>query len=106
MHKNLVHESEMKTSQRVMRWRLLLEEYGPEIVYIKGKANVVADALSRIPKQEDIVEDVEAVLSLVPVDTNIFHIQLKEVQELQEQDRSLRKKVWDNPKEFNKQIIE
>ena len=45
-HKNLVHESELKTSQRVMRWRLLLEEFGPEIVYIKGPKNVVADALS------------------------------------------------------------
>ena len=31
-HKKLVHESEMKTSQHVMHWRLLLEEYGPEIV--------------------------------------------------------------------------
>ena len=86
-HKNLVHESEMKTSQRVMRWRLLLEEYGPEIVYIKGKANIVADALSRLPRQGDIVEDVEEVLPFVPVDTTIFPINLSEVQELQEQDR-------------------
>ena len=105
-HKNLVHESEMKTSQRVMRWRLLLEEYGPEIVYIKGKANVVADALSRLPKQGDIVEDVEAVLPFVPVDTTIFPIQLQEVQELQEQDRSLRKRVRDNPEEYSKQTVE
>ncbi len=44
-----------------MCWRLILEEYGPEIDSIKGKANVVADAISRLPKQGDIVEDVASV---------------------------------------------
>jgi hypothetical protein len=33
-------------SDRVYCWRLLFEEYGPEIVYIKGIHNTVADALS------------------------------------------------------------
>jgi hypothetical protein len=32
----------------VYRWRLILEEYGPEIVYIKGIHNTVADATSRL----------------------------------------------------------
>ena len=41
----------MKTSQHAMCWRLLLEEYGTETVYIKGKTNVVADALSSLPRQ-------------------------------------------------------
>eukprot|EP00804_Cyclotella_cryptica_P029659 CCRYP_019048-RA/>CCRYP_019048-RA protein AED:0.43 eAED:0.43 QI:0/-1/0/1/-1/1/1/0/216 len=36
------------TSDRVYRWRLLLEEYGPTIVYIKGIHNTVADAISRL----------------------------------------------------------
>jgi hypothetical protein len=31
-----------------MRWRLILEEYGPEIIYTKGSTNIVADALSRL----------------------------------------------------------
>ena len=55
-----------------MRWRLLLEEYGPEIVYNKDKANIVADALSRLPRQGDVVEDVEAVLPFVPCGYNYF----------------------------------
>ena len=29
-----------------MRWRLILEEFGPELKYIKGENNVVVDALS------------------------------------------------------------
>jgi len=36
-----------------MRWRLILEEYGPELHYIKGEHNVVADALSHL----DLVEN-------------------------------------------------
>ena len=52
-HKNLVHETTLMSSQRVMRWRLLLEEYGPHIVYIKGTDNIIADALSRIPIKGD-----------------------------------------------------
>ena len=29
-----------------MQWRLILEEYGPDLQYIKGENNIVADALS------------------------------------------------------------
>ena len=105
-HKNLVYESELKSSQRVMRWRLLLEEYGPEIVYIKGPRNVVADALSRLPKQGDIVEDVNTVMPFVQKDKDIFPIKLEEIQERQEVNRSLRKRIRDNPKDYKKLIIE
>ena len=43
---NLTHKS--FNTERVLRWRLILEEYSPEIIYIKGKHNIVADALSRL----------------------------------------------------------
>jgi hypothetical protein len=36
-----------------MRWRLILEEYGPELNYIKGENNIVADALSRLEMTSD-----------------------------------------------------
>jgi hypothetical protein len=32
----------------VYRWRLILDEYGPEIVYIKGIHNTIADAISQL----------------------------------------------------------
>ena len=34
-----------------MRWRLILEEFGPELKYIKGENNIVANDLSRLEKK-------------------------------------------------------
>ncbi len=45
-HKNLARDALGLTSDRVYRWQLLLEEFTPEIVYIKGIHNLVADAIS------------------------------------------------------------
>ena len=46
-HKNL--PCKHFNTERVMRWRLILEEYNPDLQYIKGENNIVADALSRLP---------------------------------------------------------
>jgi hypothetical protein len=40
------------SDDRITRWRLLLEEYGPKYVHIAGKNNIVADALSRLEKMK------------------------------------------------------
>ena len=45
-HKNLTYKT--FNTDRVIRWRLILEEYGPEFIYVKGEHNIVADALSRL----------------------------------------------------------
>ncbi len=45
-HANLMRDALGLTLDRKYRWRLLLEEYGPKIVYIKGIHNTVADAVS------------------------------------------------------------
>ena len=45
-HENLTYET--FNSDRVMRWRLYIEEYSPDLHYVKGENNIVADALSRL----------------------------------------------------------
>jgi hypothetical protein len=40
-----------------MRWQLYIEEYLPELQYIKGSHNVFADALSRLDINETPIED-------------------------------------------------
>ena len=35
-----------------MRWRLIVEEFSPELIYIKDYKNIIADALSRLDKIE------------------------------------------------------
>eukprot|EP00804_Cyclotella_cryptica_P021534 CCRYP_005830-RA/>CCRYP_005830-RA protein AED:0.19 eAED:0.19 QI:0/0/0/1/0/0/2/0/363 len=47
-HKNQIQDALGLTSDRVYQWRLLLKEFGPKIVYIKGIHNTVADAISRL----------------------------------------------------------
>jgi hypothetical protein len=47
-HKNLTQDGLDLTSDRVTRWRILLEEYAPKIIYIQGIHNTVADAISQL----------------------------------------------------------
>ena len=36
-----------------MRWRSLLEEFGPTFHYEPGEENAVADAMSRVPTKDE-----------------------------------------------------
>jgi hypothetical protein len=44
-HANLMRDALGLTLDRVYQWRLLLEEYGPKIVYIKGIHITATDAV-------------------------------------------------------------
>ncbi len=68
-HKNLTRDALGLTSGRVYRWRLLLEEYAPQIIYIKGIHNTVADAVSRLdydPQLNNTNEYTHATLGVEP----------------------------------------
>jgi hypothetical protein len=45
-HENLTYKK--FNSDHVMRWQLFIEEYSPNLCYIKGEKNIVANALSQL----------------------------------------------------------
>ncbi|KAG7358549.1 hypothetical protein IV203_015138 [Nitzschia inconspicua] len=58
-HKNLTHDMTKFTTQRVLRWRLLLDEFGATYHYNQGASNFIADALSRVPSSIPVGEEQE-----------------------------------------------
>ncbi len=51
-HLNLTHKQ--FNTDRVMRWQLILDEYGVALTYVKGTTDIVADALSQLSLLEDM----------------------------------------------------
>jgi hypothetical protein len=59
-HTNLMRDALGLTLDRVYRWRLLLEEYGPKIVYIKGILNTVVNAVLRLEYDPSVNQTAES----------------------------------------------
>jgi RNase H-like domain found in reverse transcriptase/Reverse transcriptase (RNA-dependent DNA polymerase) len=62
-HKNYIFNG-LKASDCVLRWLLLLEEYGVSFEYLPGKKNVIADALSQLDIDDLNIQE-EEVLALL-----------------------------------------
>ena len=48
-HKKLTYKTH--NSARVMPWRLTIEDFGPELIYLPRDKNIVTDSLSRLHLQ-------------------------------------------------------
>ncbi len=49
-HKNILNIGD--SSQRHLRWISYIDEYGPELHYVEGSANVVADTFLRLARKD------------------------------------------------------
>lgn len=74
------------TSERVARWTLFLQQYDIKLEHCSGKANILADCLSRNPDEE--TTEIQAV-ELVDEDEEFLR-KLKYFQQSQKRDRNLR----------------
>jgi hypothetical protein len=73
-HKNFTRDALGLTTDRVYQWRLLLEEYAPEIIYIKGIHNTVVDAFLRLkydPKLNTTNEYTHAMFGVEPEELSV-----------------------------------
>ena len=107
-HKNL---TQVKfNTDRVMRWRLIIEEYGPEFIHhIAGSKNIVADALSRL--HHNIIDDHKTLLNNLKqtnaetfatkkVELNEFPLNFKAIYQHQQQDETLQLDIKKRPAQY------
>ena len=93
-HKNLTYNS--FNTERVMRWRLILEEVGPELKYIKGENNVVSDALSCLEMSDN--QEILNISELYGYDDkdlpdSAYPIRYHDISKAQETDAKLQQKL-------------
>ena len=112
-HMNLLYKK--MASERIIRWRLMLEEYGAEYRHIKGEDNVIADALSRL--DSNFTEDSEEIEQLNNINI-CFPVTRKEEKESefpmfpplihkhQKRYKELYKQMKKNPKDHTIKIVE
>ena len=115
-HLNLLYAK--LASARMIRWRMLLEEFGPEVRHVAGVKNVVADALSRLPmehRDSDIemweeppkpLEYSNNLVKLKDIESETFPMLPSLIAKYQSSDETLRKRMEKNIEHFSKKKIE
>jgi len=100
-HKNLSFES--FKSERVRRWRLLLEEFDYTFKYTPSKSNVVADMVSRYPI---INVNEQAVHEMNNIDEDDeFPLDFKVISHHQTRENMLKQSMIANPKLYQTKIV-
>jgi RNase H-like domain found in reverse transcriptase len=99
-HKNLSFAN--FTSARVLR--LMIEEFGPKIQYIKGSNNLVADALSRLPRVLSCTtKEHLTAIQYDPLDD--FPVTFAIISKYQMKDRELQSRLISNPDRYDSRMM-
>jgi hypothetical protein len=115
---NLINPTTQHESNRIIRWRWLIEEFGPKFEYVKGHKNVVADALSRMNADHlesynlsDTDEDIEETIhteeqGIAPDDKitpeYVFPLAAATLNKYQNEDLILQRYIERHPQYFSK----
>jgi len=97
-HKNLVYKH--FNTEWVMRWRLLLEEFGPKLTYVKGSNNIVADPFSWLEIAEEEFSAEAFANELANEEEEFptgYPLSYKEIAFRQKKDRALQNKFRTEP---------
>ena len=76
----------------IMRWRLLIEDFGPEFLYIKGENNITAGALLCLPM--DLIQDpTNNIAKSFSFDKDVYLLTYKTLCNNQTKDKQLQQKI-------------
>jgi hypothetical protein len=87
---------------------LIVEEYGPNIVYLPSKRNIIADALSRLPKLNDPHDESTFLEEIFALDEQIdaFPITFDIISKAQLASNKIQQCITNNDPDFETRIIQ
>jgi hypothetical protein len=105
-HKNLTISN--FTTNHITCWQLIVEEYGPNIVYLPSKCNIIADALSCIPKLNEWNDKSTFHEEIFALDKQIdaFTITFDVISKAQLTDNKIRWCITNNDPDFETRTIQ
>ena len=105
-HKNLTFSN--FTTNCITCWQLIVEEYGPNIVYLPSKCNIIADALSCLPKLNEPHDESTFLEEIFALDEQIdaFPIAFDVISKAQLTDNKIQQCITNNDPDFETRIIQ